>query len=73
MEVTAKNMKILSTKDSDEIKKVLKDIKEQAELGKTSLFIYGVIEDTTKIELESRGFKVEIGGRYNEKDTNISW
>lgn len=72
--ITAENMKKLATKDSEAINDFLTRIKAEAEKGNISLYIpdYG-IKNTTKLELERRGFKVEAGGRYNETNTKISW
>lgn len=73
-DITAENMKKLATKDSEDIKDFLTRIKEQTEKGKTSLYLSDYrIKDTTKKELERRGFKVDIGGRYNEVNTVIMW
>ena len=72
--ITAANMKKLAIKDSEDINDFLTRIKIEADKGETRLYIsdYG-IKATTKKELESRGFKVDVGGRYNETNTNISW
>lgn len=72
--ITAKNMKKLATKDSEDINDFLTRIKAQADNGETRLYLSDYqIKDTTKIELENRGFKVEIGGRYNEVNTVVIW
>jgi len=72
--ITAEAMKKLATKDSEDINDLLTRIKEQAEQGETKLYLSDYrIKDTTKKELERRGFKVDIGGRYNEINTAISW
>ena len=69
--ITAENMKKLATKDSENIKKFLTQIKAEAEKGKTSLYISDYsIEYTTKKELERRGFKVQLGSCYN---TVVMW
>ena len=72
--INAENMKKLATKNSEDINDFLTRIKIEAEKGETSLYISDYrIKDTTKVELEMRGFKVEIGGRYNETNTVITW
>lgn len=74
--ITKESMKNLSEKFivENNVRHLLNSIKEQAELGKTKLFVGNYnIEKRTKEELEKRGFKVEIGGRSNESNTNISW
>ena len=72
--ITAKNMKKLATKDIEDINYFLTQIKEKAEKGETKLYLSDYkIKDNTKIELENRGFKVEIGGRYNEVNTVVIW
>lgn len=66
--ITAENMKKLATKYSENIKYFLTLIKKEAEEGKLKLYFNNFrMEDTTKKELENLGFKVQIGGRYNEK------
>ena len=74
-DITAESMKKLATKeDSDDINSILTLIKEQAEKGETKLHLSDYdIKGTTKKELELRGFKVEVGGRYNETNTVIMW
>ncbi len=72
--INAENMKKLATKNSEDINDFLTRIKREAEKGETSLYISDYrIKDTTKVELEMRGFKVEMGGRYNETNTVIIW
>lgn len=73
--ITAENMIKLSTKDKDieELKNILTQIKTQAENGNTNIYIPHNVKNTTKLELEKRGFKIITGGRYNEIDTVISW
>lgn len=73
--ITAENMRKLVNKNSDDdINDLLLQIKTLAENGETSLYLsnYG-LKKTIKEELERRGFKVEIGGRYNDIDTIIKW
>jgi hypothetical protein len=72
--ITKESMKKLATKDSENINDFLIRINEEAEKGKTNLYLSDYqIEKTTKQELERRGFKVDVGGRYNETNTSISW
>lgn len=73
-DITAENMKKLATIDSEDTNELLTRIKTAAEKGKLSLYISDYhIKDTTKAELERRGFRVQIGGRYNEMNCVIMW
>ena len=75
--ITADEMKTLakeSVKGSQPIKDLLEKIHASAEKGNTSICISDCyIGDNHKVELERRGFKVSIGGRFNETNTSISW
>ena len=72
--ITAENMKNLAEKGGEDINTLLTRIKVEAEEGNNQLYLSGyIIKDNTKKELERRGFKVDIGGRYNEINTVIMW
>ncbi len=74
MKVNAYNMKELANKDSEELNNILDMIKKEAVKGKLSLYLDNTsLEDSTRRNLDSRGFRVETGGRYNEINTVISW
>ena len=73
-DITANNMKKLTLqKDDLYIKEILSNIKAEAEKGKSELILSYSIKNTIKKALEERGFRVIVGGRYNEVDVNISW
>ncbi len=73
MEINAKNMKVLATKDNITLEDVLTVIKENASEGNLSCMIDGVLPKTVQDELGTLGFGVSTGGRYNEVDTIIRW
>lgn len=74
-DITANGMRKIATQEnSKQLKEILLKIKEAAH--DSELFIYlpnFYIKTSTRLELESRGFIVEIGGRYNDVDVSISW
>lgn len=76
-EITAESMRDLirtNSSESKELNRILNEILVEVRNGKTRLYLSDYCASTTIIqELKSRGFNVEIGGRYNETDTYISW
>lgn len=76
-EITAESMRDLirtNSSESKELNRILNEILVEARNGKTSLYLDDYcISTTIKQELKSRGFNVEVGGRYNEINTYISW
>jgi len=72
--VTADSMRAMNKQGSVVLDKLLKDIYEAAESGGTYMYWsdFGIC-NVDKRELERRGFVVEIGGRYNETNTRVSW
>lgn len=67
-------MKTLANKNGETITDILSKIKIAASSGKEYLYLtHYCITGNHKQELEIRGFKVDIGGRYNETNTHISW
>jgi len=73
--ITATNMRELVERNKLSLRNILKKIEIEATLNKKnhlSLTDFR-ISDVDKKELESRGFIVDIGGRYNEVDTYIKW
>ena len=52
----------------------LTKIEIESNKGNTNLLIYNFnIKTEIKKQLEDQGFKVDVGGRYNEIDTLINW
>lgn len=73
-EITADNMRELATTSGNEIRDILYQIKQAAKKGETRLYLSDYrIKDITILLLEKRGFKIQIGGRYNEVNTLIIW
>lgn len=52
---------------------VAEAIKKAIDKMETKCTIDGTLPDPLVKALEAKGYKVETGGRYNEKDTCISW
>ena len=70
--ITAESMNALIPIHSEELNDILDKIWDKATKGDSSLYIANVgVKNTTRDELEKRGFRVEIGGRYNEINTLI--
>lgn len=73
-DITAENMRLISTKKDTELEDILKSIKAAAENDKCCVWLYDKqLSTNTKLELESRGFRMSEGGRYNEIDTKVEW
>lgn len=76
-EITAESMRELiktNSSESKELNRILNEILVEARNGEMSLYLDDYsISTTIKQELKSRGFNVEVGGRYNEINTYISW
>lgn len=65
------NFEIVSKKE--EFNKIEGLINKAINEGQYYVFIDGVLKNTTTTKLEQLGYKIEVGGRYNEKDTVIKW
>lgn len=76
-EITAESMRELIKKSDDsslELERILNAILVESKADKLELYLSGYdISTSIKQELESRGFIVNVGGRYNEIDTVIRW
>lgn len=76
-EITAESMRSLIKKSDDsslELERILKAILLETRNDKLELNLFNYnISRNIKQELESRGFIVQVGGRYNEIDTFIRW
>ena len=68
-EITAKNMKIIAERYSDDIDKWLKRIKECALKGETEIYFQSSMKETTYKELKMRGFKFKA----NRHEKVIQW
>ena len=76
-EITAESMHELikkSDNSSHELERILNAIHVETKADKHNLYLSDYnISTTIKQELESRGFIVNVGGRYNEINTVIRW
>lgn len=76
-EITAESMRELIKKSDDsslELERILNAILVESKADKLELYLSGYdISTSIKQELESRGFIINVGGRYNEIDTVIRW
>lgn len=73
-DITADNMNIINTTNDIGFNKILCSIHEEASNNNSQLYLRNYnIKTIHKKELERRGFTVDVGGRYNEIDTIISW
>jgi hypothetical protein len=69
-----KRSKELSDKYStEEVQDTEKLINKAINEGKYSVIINGILKTKTKLQLEQLGYKIEVGGRLNERDTIIQW
>ncbi len=75
--ITAENMRLLATKENDFCRNILKQIEiksRKRDIVNTELLLSNIdIGENCEEELESRGFVVSLGGRFNEINTHISW
>ena len=74
-DITAKEMHDLATSNNfSYMDEVFEAINKRAEDGQFDVYIYDKeIYGSDKRMLEEKGFEVEVGGRYNETHTYISW
>ena len=72
--ITADNMQKHRLPNNDSINNILINIEAEAKQGRLTLYLPDYeVSKFEREELEKRGFKVEVGGRYNESNTMISW
>lgn len=67
---TVDNIKNCSTKELDEISKIISDAIVN---GKFSISGDGCLQYETTQRLEELGYKIQIGSQYNEQYWSISW
>lgn len=59
---------------TSELKSIMELIKTSCEEGKFEIYLPDrTLEQDTKVMLETAGYKIEVGGRYNEVNTRITW
>ena len=65
--------KIIEERIITELSKIGQKINDSINEGKYSCLLDYCFSETTIKKLKELGYNVEIGGRYNEVSTSISW
>jgi len=58
---------------TEELQKVEKLINKAIAEGQLQVFVDGTLKTETENQLKELGYKIKVGGRYNEIDTVIKW
>ena len=72
-EARQETKKIIKERIITELSKIGQKINDSINEGKYSCLLDYRFSETTIKELKELGYNVEMGGRYNEISTSISW
>ena len=72
-EAREETKKIIEERIITELSKIGQKINDSINEGKYSCLLDYCFSETTIKELKELGYNVEMGGRYNEISTSISW
>ena len=72
-EARQETKKIIKERIITELSKIGQKINDSINEGKYSCLLDYRFSETTIKELKELGYNVEMGGRYNEVSTSISW
>ena len=72
-EARQETKKIIEERIITELSKIGHKINDSINEGKNSCLLDYCLSETTIKKLKELGYNVEMGGRYNEISTSISW